>query len=721
MRRIVGTTAPIGVLVAALTTFSSPTGTVDAQDPFEPAEIVSRLPNDNGPMPNGAERASISNLGHILSFASSFTFNVAPEIWHRDRPNSTTGPPTPIIGQNPGLSDDGCVIAYNGDPVAEFTFALMTINRCAGGVSTQVATNGSGFVAPRPSLNADGTVIAFPRRTNALVWRQNGASVTVNAPLSGYIIGEVALSSDGNVLAFVAGRSNGTGGVDSSTTNIWVADVPAGVTNPSSTIISQTPSTGALQNSFDPSISADGQLVAFRQTAGIFVGDRTTGFATSVVPGGGRPAISRDGQYLGFEIFSGDNSDVFIIQTSDRWASASPPELVSYARPGASTFHLETDAVVSEHGRWVAWSTGEPDDFVQDPLFPQSLSFPQSDAILIRQRRPVLSVQSLDFGLRTSPATLQSTVTNVGPSGWRVTSIAANGEFDVATENCPSVLQPGQSCRVDVLFSAAGDGAKSGTLTVRDDSYPGVPLAATGSLVGVSDGGPPTTPPRQSTTTTVPASVGLSITPNPVTFDEAVVGQPAASRAATVVNIGQVPVTVQTVLLSGIAAGDYAVSVDGCTGETLAVGGDCQLTLGFVPSDAGDRVGTLMVSGSGSASASTSLRGSGRFDAVLELTPGVAAGGQVVTLVGSGYPVSTAVTLSLGGLSTVIATTDPNGGFMVPWLILSGTPQGELLGDDVAIIGRYDADPAPLLVVGTPMRPQSTGMLRNTQRRYLSR
>ena len=58
---------------------------------------------------------------------------------------------------------------------------------------------------------------------------------------------------------------------------------------------------------------------------------------------------------------------------------------------------------------------------------------------------------------------------------------------------------------------------------------------------------------------------------------------------------------------------------------------------------------------------------------------------------------------------------------MVPWLILSGTPQGELLGDDVAIIGRYDADPAPLLVVGTPMRPQSTGMLRNTQRRYLSR
>jgi hypothetical protein len=103
------------------------------------------------------------------------------------------------------------------------------------------------------------------------------------------------------------------------------------------------------------------------------------------------------------------------------------------------------------------------------------------------------------------------------------------------------------------------------------------------------------------------------------------------------------------------------------------------------------------------------------------VTPEVAAGGQVVTVVGSGFPPSTGVSIVLGNDPAVTVTTDAAGGFMLSWLILSGTPQGELLADDVAFVGAFDAEPAPLQVVGTPMRPQATAALSRSGRSLVSR
>ena len=226
------------------------------------------------------------------------------------------------------------------------------------------------------------------------------------------------------------------------------------------------------------------------------------------------------------------------------------------------------------------------------------------------------------------------------------------------------MLHPGQSCEVVVRYLAQTAGAANGELLVRDNSYPGVPLVASGRLVGSFQPGvvvtTTTIPPGSGvvTTTTTLASSGLSITPNPVIFDDAVVGQAAPTREATVTNTGGVSVTVQSVGIAGVATADYAVVDDACTDETLAPGATCALELQFRPTAAGGRSATVSVTGSSSTFASAGLRGTGRYDAVLEVLPEVAAGGQVVTVAGSGYPASAAVQVTFAGSPPHMLSSD---------------------------------------------------------------
>jgi hypothetical protein len=712
-------------LVAVVQTAVQP---ADAQDPFEPVEIVSRDPVSDGPLLFGAERSSISSLGDVVVFPSSRPSSTGSEIRFRDRLNAATAPEPPINGENPGLSDDGCVIGYTGDPVAEFTFALVRLDRCAGGSVLQVGVNGSGFESPTPGLSADGTTIAWSRRTNVLIWRQGADDIVVPAPNPGWVIGDVALSSDGNVIAFVSGPVNSSGFFVGDQTQVWVADVPAGATGVVSSLASVAADRTPIGRSFDPTISSDGTLIAFRGLDTVFVADRTIGFARPVVVGG-RPSISRDGRYIAFEIFAGDSADIFVVRTSDRWTTVSPSELLSYAVPGGSPFRLELDADVSEHGRWVSWSTREVAEFLADPLFPPGLGFPQREAILVRQRRPVLSVDPIVFGPRSSPIIRDTSVRNVGPSGWRVTLIdTTGGPYQVVGQDCPAVLHPDDVCTVSVRYSPSGSGEQVGRLDVRDDSYPGEPLMASAGLSGEND---PDGPPEESTTpatttpgrppTTAPPNFALSITPDPIVFNSTIVASVAPNRVATVKNMGDTSITVDAATISGLASGDYSIILDGCTSTLLAVGGSCSLTVGFAPSTAGLRTGDLSVTGTGGTSARTTLRGSGEFDAQLSVTPEVVAPGQVVMLVGSGFPPSTPIAVTLGEGEPIAVNTDGTGAFMMPWLVLGGTPQGELLGDDVAAVSVYDADPAPLLVVGISMRPQSTSTRNRDIRSHVSR
>ncbi|MEZ5295905.1 MAG: choice-of-anchor D domain-containing protein [Ilumatobacteraceae bacterium] len=487
--------------------------------------------------------------------------------------------------------------------------------------STGVAAVPRGSASTTPpaasaAVDADGSVIAFPGQGGIDVFTMSGTTVvgtaSIPAPVQGWTVSEAAISDNGATMAVIAGPdSNNDGFLESS--SLYILDVASRGYQ------------GIATTANGVSMSGDGTLVAYRNYR-----ERPDHRARSQrnqnrpVAAASGAFISNDGRYLAIRLFAGDNSYAFVTRSSDRWVSANTAELMSYTLPGINSFVTAAEPVISEYGRWVGWISPNPYLYVDQP--PSIGRFQQRQA-LVRERRPVLSVQPIDYGTVPGPTDRTSVVTNTGPSGWVVTSIETTGPFQVRSESCPDVLHPGQSCEVVVRYLAQTAGAANGELLVRDNSYPGVPLVASGRLVGSFQPGvvvtTTTIPPGSGvvTTTTTLASSGLSITPNPVIFDDAVVGQAAPTREATVTNTGGVSVTVQSVGIAGVATADYAVVDDGCTDETLAPGATCALELQFRPTAAGGRSATVSVTGSSSTFASAGLRGTGRYDAVLEVLP----------------------------------------------------------------------------------------------------
>jgi hypothetical protein len=654
------------------------------------------------------------------------TFRGQPEdeeVALRDRVQNTTTAvplsPAPNGSDHGSISDNGCVIAYtDADPTllgSGSAYRVMAWDRCSGvnmvaGFTVVTASNG----IPRPKPNQNGSVIVWSSGAAIEHATRSGNSYAQGPqmnPTKSAFGPNVAVSDDGNLVAFEV--SNGT---------IALLDRR---TPGSFETISVDENGAALTNSSDPSISGDGRFVTFTfrftdTLFGVLVRDRADAETRAIAAPARSGEISRDGTYVTYTQQEGEIGEVYVARSSGSTPfNPLVTDLVSYrdGDPAAGTGGSASNPAISEHGRWVSF-----DSYSESMLIPGKPGFENTGThVYVRQRRPAVTVDSIDFGTVGGPTNREAIVRSVGMAGFVITSISATGDFSVVGENCPTVLDPGASCVVTVQFGANDSGQKTGVLAVRDESYPGVPLEGTGQLTGVIDRQVPpgTIPPP--VTNPPPADVGLRVTPDPVVFGDVVVGTAAPEQPASVENTGDVPITVSTVSLSGSAAGDFLVASDGCTGVSLAPGANCELVLGFTATASGGRSATITVSGSSSTSASAGLRGSGRFDALLEVTPEVAAGGQVVTVVGSGFPASTTVNLVLGDDPAVPVATNGSGGFMLQWLILSGVPQGELFADDVAVVGAFDAEPAALQVVAAPMRPQGVAALSRTGRRYVSR
>ena len=179
---------------------------------------------------------------------------------------------------------------------------------------------------------------------------------------------------------------------------------------------------------------------------------------------------------------------------------------------------------------------------------------------------------AIDFGSQTVGTTSSAravTVTNNGTSGVTVSSISATGDF-AQTNNCGTSLAAGASCIINVTFSPAASGSRSGTLTIATSDPNGptsVSLSGTGTAPGPS----------------------LSATPSSLSFGTTVVSQTSPSQSATVQNTGT-----QAASISSIAAsGDFA-QTNNC-GTSLAVGASCTVTVTFKPTAAGGRTGSVTI------------------------------------------------------------------------------------------------------------------------------
>ena len=719
------------LVVAAVTNGALPGGRTAQAQANEPAEEISRLPGGGGPWTPFNTDASMSADGRFVVFNANPPFVPSPGqslpdfVTIRDRINDTTVavpyPHTPGLdvfpdSQNPTISDDGCVIAFSANVInGEFGGYQWVVHDRCDNVSAIPAFWYSPNPFPRPAVSADGSVIAWSDGNNVYVLeRRANTWVPVGTVLpppgstvAAVVGGDVSISDDGDLVAFRVGPGSRYSPSPSNVA-LWSRSNPV-----------ITPITTSGQ-SYGPSISGDGNLIAFYRyypgpnQENVEVFDRPSGVTRTVAENADDPAISGDGRHIAYNLNFGEIGEIFVAtSTSPQPFVTIATDLVSYSRAGPPNFTggSASGPAISEHGRWVGFHSYAGDLLSDEPAFFDGWH------VYVRQRTPVLTVSPINFGVVQvgTGFNLPSTVTNLGPSGFVVSSIAAGGAFSVVGEDCPAVLHRGQSCTVTVRFAPGAVGATNAQLTVRDDTYASVPLAYSGALSGTGTQVEVTTtlpPVVVATTTTQPSTpvpFTLTIEPAAVAFAQQTVGVASSTQPAVVRNAGTSANTVAAVSIGGDNAADFSVVSTNCVGAALAPNATCDVELGFTPTAAGARAAQLTATGQGGSSATATLTGAGLFAPTLEAFPPVATPGQVTTLIGDGFPPSTAVQLGWdANAQTFSVTSDAVGSFKLPVLILGNTSLGPRIVSAVAQPGLFEQVDTDLLIVPGTVQPQAS-------------
>jgi hypothetical protein len=305
------------------------------------------------------------------------------------------------------------------------------------------------------------------------------------------------------------------------------------------------------------------------------------------------------------------------VATSGCWSAfasglpASPVVQIS-AAPASATVH---DLVAATYGRgiWITplWTATE--DVTTATAAPGSVTF-----------------ASQAYGSSSSAQTV--TVRNTGTITLTPSYVTASGDFS-ETGNCAgSIVQPGQSCTIQVTFTPTQVGSRTGVLTIFANVTGGeltVSLSGTGASSGV-----------------------FSLTPASVGFGSWEVGTTSTVLQVTANNSGS-PALPYTSAITGA----FSIASNACGSSVPAVT-SCNLTLTFTPTQAGAATGlltftdafgtqTVALSGTGLAPPTDAL-------SVSALTfPGTITGqlstAQTVTLTNSGGVSLTSIAVSVSG------------------------------------------------------------------------
>jgi len=217
--------------------------------------------------------------------------------------------------------------------------------------------NGGNNNSSGPSISADGSMIAFASRAtdlagapangnhNIFVYDTSNGSTTLVTAGSG--LGgdsnsyEPSISADGSMIAFASRATDLAGVPANGDSNIFLYDTFDG----STTLVTVGSGSGGNDNSYEPSISADGSVIAFSSGAtnlagtptggdnNIFLYDTSDGSTMLVTVGSGNggnngsftPSISADGSMITFGSYATNlvgapangNGNIFLYDASD--------------------------------------------------------------------------------------------------------------------------------------------------------------------------------------------------------------------------------------------------------------------------------------------------------------------------------------------------------------------------------------------------------------------
>lgn len=113
------------------------------------------------------------------------------------------------------------------------------------------------------------------------------------------------------------------------------------------------------------------------------------------------------------------------------------------------------------------------------------------------------------------------------------------------------------------------------------------------------------------------AQPGMLVSPALLTFDSQQVATLSAAQTVTITSNGSSPLAISSLVVSG----DFT-ETDNCSGQTLAVGASCTVSVLFAPTLSGSRAGSLVVYANiGGGQASVLLSGTATAPASVVLTP----------------------------------------------------------------------------------------------------
>ncbi len=204
-----------------------------------------------------------------------------------------------------------------------------------------------------------------------------------------------------------------------------------------------------------------------------------------------------------------------------------------------------------------------------------------------------LTFSSQTVGTISAAQTL--TLTNTGGIALAVSAIVVTGDFS-ETDNCTTTaINAGASCAIQVTFAPSQSGDRPGLLTISAN-VPGGQLSVALDGTGVSAG-------------------LINIAPGSLSFGPVAIGSASIPLSITVENSGGTAVSVSNTT----AAAPFAIATNAC-GSSLAANSDCEITVVFKPTQAGDASGTFALIDSAGTQTVT-LSGSGAAVATDVLSP----------------------------------------------------------------------------------------------------
>ena len=474
------------VAVMLISVVILPDGPVSAS--HEPAAIIRVTTDMDGGHAGGSSFSpSISGNGTRIAYSSRAGDLVAgddfifEDIFVYDEPTGSTilvsvgadGGPANHYSYQPAISTDGTKIAFTswasnlvlGDTNGRsdvFLYDMMTgaIRLISvGPLGGPVAVNSS-----QPSINADGTIIAYRTQTDTGTWTISvyDSETETSTNISTNVAGSPAdgdsrwptISGDGTKVAYQSTASNLVEGHTNVHWDVFLYDMVLETTTLISTSTEGTPGNGPSQY---PSISSDGTAIAYVSSASnlvtrstsfwdVFVYDVLTGTTVVVVTSidGGRanassysPSINADGTVIAYSstasnLVEGDTNnrrDVFRYETLTGTTT-----LISTDAEGGPASHDSHEPSINADGTIIAFASKASDLVIGTAGGYQNVFLASA---LLRDAAPQVAGFTTSLSEDTSVGTTVGTVTasdvDGDPLSYAITAGNAAGLFTIGS------------------------------------------------------------------------------------------------------------------------------------------------------------------------------------------------------------------------------------------------------------------------------------------------